>query len=499
MRYANQIRLWTICTLPLIPATSALTGDSWCGTLMCVDAIVDGSIVTYELKALNQLGWMSIGFGPEMAGSPLVIMWPNEDGTVYLSQRKAVGHVPPVLDSDPPRIASVSTHVDLSSPTTPILAFDIPKNNDTVQSLIWAFGVVRPAPDPDTDIQQHLDAGSFSLDLRRNRGGGNEGGNGTSLAVSPTPTSSSASSSSPVSTAPDITSSTSSHASSASPSTLSSPSELPQIEAPPDSPSDALRAVLAAHALLSFFGFCVCLPLSLIITRWCRTVTHHWFRLHWTIIVFLALPLGTLGWALGPAVVALRGRRHVVNDHQIGGVILSALCLVEVAFGISIHRRQPKSGRVHPFRNLLHVGAGWFIVGFSFYETITGVARDAMLSASTRKSLIIACVILAALVAVAYLTGVVRLRRQLDQERLGWHLSFASGPTVPRGGHTSHQHHVVRAPAIGGRLGSDWRDDGTHDVFSQTSLNGPVPRESAEVPVVEMRELQSPIPISVRL
>ena len=54
----------------------------------------------------------------------------------------------------------------------------MPKNDDTVQSLVWAFGVTRPPPEKNADIIQHLDAGTFSLDLRKGPGGGGEGGDG---------------------------------------------------------------------------------------------------------------------------------------------------------------------------------------------------------------------------------------------------------------------------------------------------------------------------------
>ncbi|KAI0693718.1 hypothetical protein BC835DRAFT_1352482 [Cytidiella melzeri] len=407
MRLIKRFGLYTFLSFSFVSSTCALSGDSWCGTLMCVDATVNESTVTYELKALNQLGWMSIGFGPQMAGTPLVIMWSNEDGSVYLSQRMANGQVPPQLDPNPPRIASISASVNLSSDTTPILAFDIPYQNDTTQSLIWAFGVTRPPPDSNSDIEQHLDAGAFSLDLSKNRGGG--GGDDdprTSSAPENTSTlvaSSTTFVSTPVPSSSEGASLTSTPVVSTSPSALSSPSALPQDALPqiqpplpPPSQSDNLHAVLVAHAVFSFLGFCVCLPLAAIFTRWYRTVRPYWLRVHWSIIAFLAIPLGTIGWALGPVVVALRGRRHVVNEHQICGVILFALCLVQAAFGVLIHRRQPKHGRIHPSRNVVHVILGLVIIGLSFYETKTGLTRDAMLSVALRRGLIIGCVIFAA-------------------------------------------------------------------------------------------------------
>ena len=51
---------------------------------------------------------VSSGFGKQMAGTPMVIMWPNSDGTVTLSQRKAPYETQPTLDSNPPRVATLS-------------------------------------------------------------------------------------------------------------------------------------------------------------------------------------------------------------------------------------------------------------------------------------------------------------------------------------------------------------------------------------------------------
>jgi hypothetical protein len=39
----------------------------------------------------------------------MVIMWPNSDGTITLSQRKASSEVEPKVDSSPPRVASLSS------------------------------------------------------------------------------------------------------------------------------------------------------------------------------------------------------------------------------------------------------------------------------------------------------------------------------------------------------------------------------------------------------
>lgn len=67
--------------------------------------------ITVTLKpvhdiALDKFGWAAMGFGGLMrtylpstyltpAHSPMVIMWPNHDGSFTLSQREASGHVMP--------------------------------------------------------------------------------------------------------------------------------------------------------------------------------------------------------------------------------------------------------------------------------------------------------------------------------------------------------------------------------------------------------------------
>ena len=58
--------------------------------------------------------WLTVsciyrGFGNRMANSAMVIMWPNSNGSITISQRTAPGHVMPTVDTNPPRVATVST------------------------------------------------------------------------------------------------------------------------------------------------------------------------------------------------------------------------------------------------------------------------------------------------------------------------------------------------------------------------------------------------------
>ena len=55
----------------------------------------------------------SSGFGDSMTTSQMVIMWPNKDGSVTLSQRKASSHTQPQVDGAPQRRAQ--THLAISA------------------------------------------------------------------------------------------------------------------------------------------------------------------------------------------------------------------------------------------------------------------------------------------------------------------------------------------------------------------------------------------------
>jgi len=148
----------------------ALTGDTKCVDLMCISASSDGSSVEYVLRSTgNQtMAWMAMGYGTNMTDSAMVILWPNPDSSVTLSQRRASGHVMPTVDSSPPRIANFSASLSDLTGTQPKLGFTIPANSDTQQNVIWAFGTIAPSSsDVDATLRKHLDSGSLVLDLTK--------------------------------------------------------------------------------------------------------------------------------------------------------------------------------------------------------------------------------------------------------------------------------------------------------------------------------------------
>ncbi|PIL23782.1 hypothetical protein GSI_13532 [Ganoderma sinense ZZ0214-1] len=439
---------------------------------MCVTATVNSTIATYELKSLNQLGWMAIGFGSHMANSPMVILWQTVNGTVILSQRQATGRVEPLPVTDPPRRATVALRDHTSQGVSTILAFDIPKNNDTIQSLVWAFGVTAPAADPSAFIQQHLDAGAFSLNLSKE------------LEVA------SVSASGPT----------------ASSTQLGGPSIAVDPAPPQSSPVTASNllhtdGLLVAHAALSAAGFLILLPLGTLVARWARVFTPRWFTAHWFINVVLGIPLVCVGWALGPLAVAQRGRAHVVTPHQICGVALIVLYIFQLALGTLVHLRRPKDGKGHPPRNVGHVVLGLAVFGLSIYTTISGVDRDAEESGASQRVVVAICIGWAAVFAGTYSIGLLFLRRQLAQERLGWNVPESVPvplPVMVAGTRASSELVAARrrATTVVNRLA----DDGTHDMFSPpawvSSLEAGGEAAGEEQTRTEMRQVQA-VPVSL--
>lgn len=225
--------------------------------------------------------------------------------------------------------------------------------------------------------------------------------------------------------------------------------------------------------------------------------------------------------------VTRRGRAHVVNEHQICGVILYALYMVQMSLGIIVHLRRPRmgTGKVHPPRNVVHIALGLVILGFAFFQTKTGITRDWELSSTAVLVSTILWICWVVIIPISYLAGLKLLRRQFDQERLGWHISTSQSPRPPfslsdlfnrdldrrvyrhqrrdhpstithgsssDGGGSTRRILEVVVPPVGDAEASEAFDDGTHDVFSDNRRR----RDSSPDPnATEMRELERPVPI----
>ncbi|KAH8993440.1 hypothetical protein EDB92DRAFT_1854186 [Lactarius akahatsu] len=149
--------------------------DSLCSDVMCIECEVNGATARYVLRStgLQRLGWMAIGFGRNMADSPMVIVWPSYDadgafGSVTLSQRKSPWEIMPTPDPKPPFAAKLSLSDTSVTGEHPQIGFTRRAPKDGMQNIIWAFSRTPPgSADADAHISIHQRIGRGMLNLTR--------------------------------------------------------------------------------------------------------------------------------------------------------------------------------------------------------------------------------------------------------------------------------------------------------------------------------------------
>jgi len=350
---------------------SGLTGSTTCTSLMCITAIVNGSTTTYELKANTQTkpGWMAVGFGQQMANTPMVILWENQDGSMTLSQRQAPAEVMPTVVASPPRIAQADiSHTDALA-LQPQYAFTIPSNGDTHQNLIWAFGGTNPGSSAeDATLIQHLDSGAIVIDLT------------TPLDSSGTPT----------------------------PATGT-------IE-PPLLPYQKL---IVAHAIVATLAFLLLLPTGALFARLLRTNTTFWFKGHWLIQFYITGPVVVTGIALAVAAVQQHGGTHFSDRHKLVGLIIFIFYILQCSLGAFVHFVKNANRTRRPPQNYLHAVFGLSIIGLSLYQVHRGYSYEWPLATGrgpVPKGVNIVWYIWIVLLPVLYAAGLTFLPRQFRQE-----------------------------------------------------------------------------------
>ncbi|KAL4253110.1 hypothetical protein ABKN59_002173 [Abortiporus biennis] len=373
-------------------ALIGMNGGATCTDLLCVGGVVNGSTITYTLQSLNAapLGWMAMGFGATMANSPMVIMWPNSDGSITLSQRKTNAEVMPTVDSNPPRQATLQSSLSSLTGANPKLVYTIPSTGSPGQeTIIWAFGATNPGSSAvDATLVQHLNSGPISLDL------------------SQTISSSSSTTTQPVSSF-----------------------HFPLLP---------FEKKIVAHAVLSMVGFIILLPAGALVARWTRTFTNMWFKGHWIIQLGLAAPVIIAGFALGVSAVETSGSPHLNDRHKKAGLAVFILYMVQLALGGLIHYVKPSSFTIdkkRPIQNYVHAVLGLLIIALAFYQVRTGIRTEWILTtgrAQIGNAANIVWYIWVVVVPVAYFAGLSLLPRQWSQERVH-HSNGAEGAGTSTG------------------------------------------------------------------
>ncbi|KAJ6623430.1 hypothetical protein B0H10DRAFT_791584 [Mycena sp. CBHHK59/15] len=328
-----------------------------------------------------------------MKDTHMVVLWEHEDGSgPIMSQRYGIGHVEPVLDSSPPRVATLVAPTVTSwrpgnySTTT----FQIPVNQTAPRpgQIIWAYSLRRPEPDTSADLMGHYVAGTVNMDLSKQ------------LSDSPgQPT--------PESTRPTL-----------------------ETQAPEDALTTLPRyQKLIWHGILVSLGFLVLLPAGSLVARWTRTFTSRWFKVHRIVNFGVALPVILTGWVLGPLAVLDRQAKHFIDPHQICGFLLLVLYLVQLWLGRYIHSKHAVADRApHPPSNIVHAVLGISIIGLAFFQVRSGMGewKSRTGRADVSHWYQDALVAWAILLPILYFAGLALLRRQFAQEKQG--MTYADSP-----------------------------------------------------------------------
>ncbi|KAF9060317.1 hypothetical protein BDP27DRAFT_1370638 [Rhodocollybia butyracea] len=101
----------------------------------------------YTLSGTGKMvpGWMGVGFGSQMADSPMVILWSNSDGSITVSQREA-----------PKKVNGSNSE----------FVFSIPSESTTIVPTIWAFGPNNPSSSSSSaNIRIHEEVGTATFNL----------------------------------------------------------------------------------------------------------------------------------------------------------------------------------------------------------------------------------------------------------------------------------------------------------------------------------------------
>lgn len=322
-------------------------------------------------------GWMGMGFGTQMAGTEMVILWSNSDGTITISQRTATGESQPLLTNNPSRVASLSQ--DLSSTSGTIkFAFTIPANSDTNQNVIYAFGSQNPgSKDAGATLIEHIEHETGVLDLTKplSSGSNSSGSNSTGTGSS--------------------------------------------------SGSDSARSLtntekmIVAHGIICVVGFLLFLPAGALLARYLRTFTPTWFTGHWIVQFGLAGPFIIAGVALGIQSVNSVGGEHINDDHKKWGISIFILYFVQCALGAIIHFFKLKNFRGRPPQNYIHAVLGLLLIAFALKQAGSGIEDEwpAMTGRPVCNPAKIVWIVWCVLLPVLYFAGVAFLPRQFKQEK----------------------------------------------------------------------------------
>ncbi|QRV75581.1 cytochrome b561 domain-containing protein [Ceratobasidium sp. AG-Ba] len=378
--------------LSRIDQVLAANGGSFCTNVLCVGATISGGNTFYALNTsvpFNSLGWMAVwisGFGTGMVGSPMVILWPNADGTITLSQVRITAHAEPQVVSSPARVASLQTSFSTLTGSAVTLTFSMPSSGQTNEDMIYALSTQKPgSSDPAATLVEHNFKGTFQLDLTQ--------------------------------TVPDLATPSATGTASATGSALPVPTQVnnqPFVLA-----LTSTDKKFIAHGVLSALGFCFFLPIGVLQARFLRIWWPMWFKTHWIVQAGLAGPCIVAGFALGVKAVAENGGSHFGDKHMVIGLVLFLLYALQAVYGLIIHLVKSPNRRKRPIQNYGHAILGLGIMILAMYQVWLGFNEEwakATGRTKPKRGLRIFWIVWVAILGGAYALGLALLPKQYESE-----------------------------------------------------------------------------------
>ncbi|GFZ45290.1 hypothetical protein JCM24511_03016 [Saitozyma sp. JCM 24511] len=408
--------------LGALGAAATITGQQYCNDYVCVTGLHDNAMKTdtstASMVAPSDFGWIAMGFGSQMVGSPMIIAWPNADGSFTISQRQATQQAMPMVVPNPARKATLVTSTSFKDSSGVGITFTLPSNSSVTNStsLIWAYGATNPkSSSANATLLQHLASGNAQLALL----------------------------------APITNTSISGIADSAATGSAGSGSVV--------SSSGTSRSILIAHIVCGALATMFFLPVGILVPRIARGLSSRrwWFPIHSTGMGIFAF--GFVVAAFSIARTYFPGRFN--SKHRKLGLSLFILVIFQVLLGIFVHwgrGRIPKTG-TSPGRgptNFIHMAFGLVIVATGFATAWEGLNSEWPLWSGTGAANVgwkVGWGLIVGITTLAYLASLIfLLPRQLKMEsaKRGGNTSSASSPSrpIPHSGHTE-----MRYPHLYGR------------------------------------------------
>lgn len=387
-RICRSIFAASLLALSYLQQAFGANGGSYCDQVFCVGATVTGGNTYYSLNTtvpFRKLGWMAVGFGTEMGGSPMVILWPNDDGTITLTQRESSGEKPPQVVSNPARVATVQTSLSTLTGSAVTLSFSAPSSGQSTENMIYGLSLHRPGSSAASAMDVHNFKGTFQLDLTRT--------------VADLPTS--------------VTSGNGSAATSALPVPTGTTGSSASI------PYSSYEIKLIVHAVLASVGFCFFLPLGVLQARFFRIWWSMWFKAHWIIQAGVAGACIIIGVGMGVISVHESGGDHFSDKHMVIGLILFVLYALQALYGYIIHRVKSPNRTKRPIQNYGHAVVGLFVIGLSLYQVWIGFDdewSDATGRDQPGRGVYAFWIVWSAILGGAYVLGLALLPKQYKSE-----------------------------------------------------------------------------------